>query len=135
MFAHLVDIEKAMLEDSYKVYFGIIHSAEHIFKGYPCDIIKSPNIYFRRPVALPIRNGSPYLKLFRKRIQYYKEYGITNNMEGLKKGSKADIKCEANKLNKLGYKNIFSSFLALGIGLLFAILLSCVEFLTNKLKR
>jgi len=125
-------IENSLLQDGYKVYFGTTHDVERSFKGYPCDIIKSPYSYFRRWSALAFQKDSQYLKLFSNRINHYNQYGIIDNMEGLKRNTKKSSNCPLNDINRLGYDNIFSSFIFLGIGILFAFLNFCGEYLFRK---
>jgi ionotropic glutamate receptor len=125
-------IESSLLQEGYNVYFRATYYVESSFKGYPCDIIKSPYTYFRRSSALAFQKESPYLKLFSSRIQHYNQYGIIDNMKGLKRNTKKSSKCTIDNVNQLGYKNIFSSFIFLGIGILFAFLNFCGEYLCGK---
>lgn len=124
--------ENDILEDHRKVYFDTIHNVELAFRTFPCDIVRSPNTYFHRSVALAFRKGSPYVKLFSSRIRDYKEYGLIDHMHGLKRNAKGNVNCPQDEMNELGYENIFSSFVLLGSGVLLAIINFCVEYLFCK---
>ena len=126
------EAEKVILEDHQKVYFDIINYVELAFESFPCEIIRSSNTYFHRSMALAFRKGSPYVKLFSSKIRQYKEYGLIDNMEGLKTNSKDNVLCTHDDVHELGYENIFSSFVFLGSGILLAMINFCVEYLFCK---
>ena len=124
--------EEALISDPKKVYFGMVHNLELAFDRYPCDVVRSPNTYLNRSVALALQKGSPYTKLFSRKIDRYTEYGLVDNMKGLNTKPKDNALCPQKDGLQLGYENIFSSFIYLSVGLFLSVSIFCVEYLREK---
>ena len=121
--------EKRLLEDKKYVYFDILKIPETLFKGYPCNIIRSDKTYFHRSVALGLKKNSPYLGIFNYKLLLYVEFGVISNIKSLQKSERHKVKCRNDGHLSVGYEALLSAFVIFGGGLTAAIICCMIEFI------
>ena len=128
----ILDAESLLLKEKKYVYFDIISKVERIFESYPCNIIRSQNTYFQRPVALAFKKNSHYLGLFNHKLGQYKESGIIANMVSLKESPKGVVTCPSYKNIAIGYESVFSAFVVFTMGLMLSVVYLIFEVMYKK---
>ena len=109
--------------------FFVFEDAYQTMEHYPCQVMMSMDSYSSFQWAYGMEEDSPLLKLINYRLNLMRQTGTwAASYHNSPKKSYSNLCSDSNQgFNPLGYQNIFSAFVALGLGLMVAILTMMAE--------
>jgi len=130
-FVESAKLDETLMKDEKRIVFISSYYAEMYLQNYPCNIIKLKGAYLKGSTnALGFRPNSPYFKVFSHILVKIKNFGQWDLITTRKDENRITVSCLADQKDEItvGYQNIFSMFVLLGIGVIIAAAFSIVEW-------
>ena len=126
------------MNDENKILFCTAYYSEMYMPNYPCNIKKLNGRYLQgssNALAFPME--SPYHKVFNHILERIKDFGTWDLITSRMDERRHTVPCsmQYDEIMALGYENIFSVFIMLGIGLGIATSYSFYERFYYELKK
>ena len=118
--------EVKILKDKTNVLFADSFTAR-LWANYPCKITTAVTRYNKHSLAFPFKKNSPFIKVFDNVLDFMRETGSLSNTHRHIAAYKPLSVCDQKREWSIGYQNIFSSFVIIGIGCFVAILIWILE--------
>lgn len=133
LFDNQFDIEKALIEDGNNVFFGPVTATLVNFVSVPCNVSAVSGDYFKVSIAWPTQKNFPFLASLNFHLTKIKETGQLERIMR-KYLSSHNVACESSDFKPIEIFNIFTAFLLLLVGVLFAVIAAVSEkcFLGHK---
>ena len=119
--------EPAVLKHKTSVVFTDAFSAR-LWGNQPCKITSASTRYNKHSLAFPFQKNSPFLKVFDNVLNIMQETGSLQNTHRHIAQYKPLMVCDEKRDWSIGYQNIFSAFVIVGIGCIIAMLILMCEY-------
>ena len=117
------EMDKVLMQDESKILFCTAYYSEMYMPNYPCNIKRLGGSYLQGSSnALGFPKDSPYRELFSHMLTKIKNYGTWQLIRTRMESTRPSVACLKTKdeVIEVGYKNTFSLFVMLGVGILVA---------------
>ena len=124
-FVTSTEMDSALMKDEKKILFCTSYWSEMYMPNYPCNIKRLGGSYLQGSSnALGFSKDSPYQKIFSHVLTKIKTFGTWQLIQTRMERTRPSVACSKteDEMIEVGYKNTFSLFVMLGIGILIAML-------------